>query len=128
MFLEQYFRWIVFAYSSVTNNAIPVIYNSFECFQIFTGLYVKRERVPNFWSKRSYAVITKANLIDFRNVKIKAIFTTNFSLLVTLNDTHRENCVSLDSVQQFIKVEAWQLLTFFLCLHNQLVSIYSIVT
>ena len=78
------FRWLVFVYSRVTSNAIPVFYNSFECFQIFTRLYLRRKRIPNFWSKRSYALITKANLIDFRNIKIKSILTTNHSI-VTVN-------------------------------------------
>ena len=34
-----------------------------------------------------------------------------------LNDTHRENRVK-DSVQEFTEIEAWLLLSFFLCLHN----------
>ena len=46
----------------------------------------------------------------------------------TLNDTNRENCALLTSVQKFIEIEAWLLLTFFLYLHNQLFSIHSIVT
>ena len=75
MFLKH-FRWLVFAYSTVTSNAISVFYNSFECFQIFTGLYVRPERIPSFWSKRSNAFITKANLTDFRNIKIKSVMTT----------------------------------------------------
>ena len=45
-----------------------------------------------------------------------------------LNNTHRENFVSLNSVQEFIEIQAWLLLTFFLCLHNQLISIYYTVT
>ena len=51
MFLKH-FRELVFAYSTVTSNAIPVFYNSFECFQVFAGLYVRWERIPNFWSRR----------------------------------------------------------------------------
>ena len=74
------FRWLAFAYSTVTSNVIPVFYNSFECFQIFTRLYVRRKRISNFWSKRSYALITKANLTDFRNIKIKSVFATNHSI------------------------------------------------
>ena len=58
------FRWLVFAYSTVTSNAIPVFYNSLECFQIFTRLYVRRKRLPNFWSKRSYALIIKFFLVS----------------------------------------------------------------
>ena len=68
------------AYSTLTSNAIPVFYDSFGCFQIFTRLYVRQKRIPNFWSKRSYALITKANLIDFRNIKIKSVWTTNHSI------------------------------------------------
>ena len=80
MFLEQHFRRLVFAYSSVTSNAIPVFYNSFECFHIFAGFCVKQDRISNFWSKRSYDLITKANLIGLRNVKIKSVLTMNFSI------------------------------------------------
>ena len=45
-----------------------------------------------------------------------------------LNDAHRENIVLLISVQEFIEIQAWLLLTFFLCLHNQLIFVYYIVT
>ena len=31
-------------------------------------------------------------------------------------------------VQEFIEMETWLFLTFFRCLHNQLISIHSIVT
>ena len=33
--------------------------------------------------------------------------------LYWLNDTHRENFVLLNSVQEFIEIQAWLLLTFF---------------
>ena len=72
------FRWLVFACSTVTSNTIPVFLDSFECFQILTRLYVRWERIPKFWTKRSYALITKANLIDFRD--IKSVLTTNHSI------------------------------------------------
>ena len=75
MFLEH--RWLFFAYSTVTSNANPVFYNSFEYFQIFAGLYVRWESIPNFRSKISFALITKVNLTDFRNIKIKSVLTTN---------------------------------------------------
>ena len=39
---------------------------------------------------------------------------------------HRENCVSFNLVQEFIEIEAWLLLTFFLCLDNQSISVHSI--
>ena len=38
-----------------------------------------------------------------------------------VNDTHRKNCALLNSVQGFIEIEAWLLLTFFLRLQNQLI-------
>ena len=33
----------------------------------------------------------------------------------------------LDSIQKFIEIHGWLLLTFFICLHNQLSSFNSIV-
>ena len=45
-----------------------------------------------------------------------------------LNDTYKENFVLLNSVQEFIEIQAWLPLTFSLCLHNQLISIYYNVT
>ena len=45
-----------------------------------------------------------------------------------INDTHRENCVLLNSMQELIEIEAWLLMTFFQCLHNHLISIHSIAT
>ena len=33
----------------------------------------------------------------------------------------------LDSVQKFIEIQSWLLLTFFICLHNQLSSFNSII-
>ena len=44
----------------------------------------------------------------------------NFSF----NDTHMEEC---DSVQKFIKTQGWMLLTFFICLYNQLSFFDSII-
>ena len=35
-----------------------------------------------------------------------------------VNDTHREK-LCFNSVQEFIEIEPWLLLTFFICLHNQ---------
>ena len=43
-------------------------------------------------------------------------------------DTHRKTCALLNPVQKFIEIEAWLLLTFIVCLHNQLISIHFIVT
>ena len=41
-----------------------------------------------------------------------------------LNDTHMEEH---DSVQELIEIEGWLLLTFFICLHNHLSSLNSII-
>ena len=38
-----------------------------------------------------------------------------------------KNYVLLDLVQEFTEIEAWLLLTFFVCFHSQLNFIYSIV-
>ena len=40
------------------------------------------------------------------------------------NDTHTEE---LDSVEKFIEIQGWLLLTFFICLHNQLSSFSSTI-
>ena len=45
-------------------------------------------------------------------------------MTVVINDTHMEE---LDSVQKFIEIQSWLLLTFFICLHNQLSSFNSII-
>ena len=41
-----------------------------------------------------------------------------------VNDTHMEE---LTSVKKFIEIQGWLLLTFFICLHNQLSSFNSII-
>ena len=41
-----------------------------------------------------------------------------------LHDTHMGQ---LDSVQEFNKIQGWILLTFLLCLHNQLSSFNSVI-
>ena len=38
------------------------------------------------------------------------------------------NAALINSTLEFIETEAWLLLTFFMCLHNQLSSIHSIMT
>ena len=45
-----------------------------------------------------------------------------------VNNTYMQNCALLNSVQGFIEIEVRLLLTFSRCLHNQLISIHSIVT
>ena len=41
-----------------------------------------------------------------------------------LNTTHRKNFVLLNSLQRLV---VWLFLTFFICLHNQLMSRHSII-
>ena len=48
--------------------------------------------------------------------------------VLSLNILTRKNGVFLNSVQEFIEIEEWLLLTFSKCLQNQLNAIYSIVT
>ena len=38
-----------------------------------------------------------------------------------------KTCVLLNSVQKFLEIQGWLLLTFFICLHNQLSSFNSII-
>ena len=44
-------------------------------------------------------------------------------MIFSVNDT----CALLNSVQKFIEMQGWLLLTFFICLHNQLSSFNSII-
>ena len=64
---------------------------AFECFQIFARLYVSRQN-SKFLVQKTYALITKANLIDCRNMKIKSVLTTNISISHPLskNFVHNE--------------------------------------
>ena len=64
----------------------------------------------------------------YKTFKNSWIATKNIWNKCYLNDTTGQNCVLLNSVQEFIETEAWMLLTFFLCLQNQLLSIHSTVT
>ena len=41
--------------------------------------------------------------------------------------TWKRTCALLNSVQIFIEIQGWLLLTFFICLHNQLSSFNSII-
>ena len=46
----------------------------------------------------------------------------------SLSDTHMGKLCLLKSMQKFIEIKVWLLLTFFICLHNQLSSIHPIDT
>ena len=45
-----------------------------------------------------------------------------------INDAYRENCILLNSGQEFIEIKAWLLLTSFLCLQYELSFVHFIVT
>ena len=59
---------------------------------------------------------------------VNKLFLNLLRIFSFFNDTHKENCVLLNSAQKLIEIEGWLLLTFLLCLHNELDSIHSIVT
>ena len=57
-------------------------------------------------------------------IVVQKCCTETCSRRLQLNDTHMEE---LDSVQKFIEIQGWLLLTFFICLHNQLSDFNSII-
>ena len=61
-------------------------------------------------------------IVIFNNVRSGRRRCKNNESLTIL----RGKTVLLNSVHEFIEIEVWLLLTFFLCLHNQLISIHSI--
>ena len=70
-------------------------------------------------------------MVFSRSVLVNILLTLNKIILNLLrifsffNDSHRENCVLINSGQELIEIEVWLLLTFLLYLHNQLDSIHS---
>ena len=65
------------------------------------------------------------NLIESTDSTFKFKSTQNYSQQLTILNG---KTVLLNSVQESIKIKAWLRLTIFICLHNQLISIHSIVT
>ena len=75
-------------------------------------------------------------LLGFRRLRYKdVIFETLRSIIAHINfysettrnfpnDTHWKNCVLLNSVQEFIEIEPWLLLTFFLYLQSNFYTFY----
>ena len=55
-------------------------------------------------------------------------FSRVFLVITYLTILKGKNCVSLNSVPEFIEIGAWLPLTFFACLHNQSSCIHFIVT
>ena len=61
---------------------------------------------------------------SFQNSRKRYIFISSIHyFFFPLTVLARKNCILLNSVQEFIEIEAWLLLTFFICLHNQILSI-----
>ena len=63
----EHFRWLVFAYSTVTSNAIPVFSNSFERFQIFAGpkltwLTLGISKLSLYWLQTAQLVTLNLNI------------------------------------------------------------------
>ena len=57
-------------------------------------------------------------VILFEGNKLAHFLVIDLLVITLFNDTQKENCVLLNSVQEFIEIEAWLLLTFFIGLHN----------
>ena len=68
--------------------------------------------------------IFKKTMLFIFHAKLKPGVQTYFSI----NDGHRKNCDLLNLAQELTEMEAWLLLTFFSCLHNQLISMHSTTT
>ena len=79
------------------------------------GSYLKNHLVP-FFNITSLVEPMLFLLNLKRNLSEYVIFC--------IND---KNYILLNSAQEFIEIEAWLLLTFLICLHNQLSSVYSTI-
>ena len=84
--------------------------------------------VQDVYHKSLFIISGKGSVVSIKGAVPLRKFLGSKEHLDWLNNTPRENFVLLNSVQEFIEIQAWLLLTFFLCLHNQLISIYYIVT
>ena len=84
--------------------------------------------VQDVYHKSLFIISGKGSVVSIKGAVPLRKFLGSKEHLDWLNNTHRENFVLLNSVQKFIEIQAWLLLTFVLCLHNQLISIYYIVT
>ena len=84
--------------------------------------------VQDVYHKSLFIISGKGSVVSIKGAVPLRKFLGSKEHLDWLNNTHRENFVLLNSVQEFIEIQAWLLLTFFLCLHNQLISAYYIAT
>ena len=95
-------------FSKVYSNFSSFTFAGYKSSSVFTLLFQTFSLVSNFFIVSWGSQLFKGDIIE---------------KIVPFNYTHRENCLLLNSVQEFIEIEAWLFLTFFLCLQNQLVSI-----
>ena len=58
---------------------------------------------------------------------LKTQVGTKFKQQAGLTIPHGRTCALLNSVQKFIQIQGWLLLTFFICLRSQLSSFNSII-
>ena len=90
------------------------------CHFIMSTMYIIRTSWAHIKSKRQRSWRFWAPQKGLRTPR-KFLYSKEY--LHWLNDTGK-TFVLLNSVQEFIEIQAWLLLTFFLCLHNQLISVY----
>ena len=116
--------------TSISNIRISRLnYNFNNCTHfVKEGIYFKVKTVQDTnnksflkcWSN-SFLSIWVLGILTLENFK-------NREILLRKSIKAMKPCVLLSSVQEFIEIGAWLLLTFFIWLHNQLSSIHFIVT
>ena len=72
--------------------------------------------------------LTQVFSCEFCEISENTFFKNTFGWLLLYHFIYNKhkNCILISSVGEFIKTVAWLLLTFFICLHNQLSSVNSI--
>ena len=102
--------------------------NESKMFRKITGSKFQREHTAqfNFCDMKVHALKTKTEIHPSKRhlFKVRFLIFVKYQLTIVTGKSY----VLLSSVQEFIEIEAWLLLTFFLCLHNQSSSIHSTVT
>ena len=98
----------------------------FRCHFIMFRMYIIRTSCEHS-RKRCVASINGAEGSEplrrgFRGQSPLRIFLGSKEYLDWFNDTGK------NLLQEFIEIQVWLLMNFFLCLHNQFISIYYIVT
>ena len=76
------------------------------------------------------AVLLRTSLLfgELNYIMLRLLFSLRFWMsFLQFNDTQGKNCTLQNSVQKFIEIHGWLLLTIFIRLHNQLSSFNSII-